>query len=67
MLPVGTQVEYDGRLGFVKFADPEFKQMVICTDEWPDEETGNMRQVCIVVYEDKFDQVKLVNGNHSRD
>jgi len=67
MLPVGTEVEYDGQIGFVKFASPEYKQMVICTHQWPEKDTGIMRQVCIVVYEERFDQVKLLKGNHSRD
>lgn len=66
MLPVGTEVEYDGQVGFVKFACPEYKQMTICTHQWPDPETGVMRQVCIVVHEDRFDRIKLLKGNHSR-
>ena len=67
MLPVGTEVEYKGQLGFVKFTDAEFKQMVICTHQWPEKDAGIVRQVCLVVYESQFDKVKLVNGNHSRD
>ena len=66
MLPVGTEVEYDGQLGFVKFACPEFNQMTICTKQWPDEETGIMRQVCHVVYEHDFHKIKLITGNQSR-
>ena len=66
MLPVGTEVEYNGQLGFVKFACPEFKQMTICTHQWLEPETGIMRQVCHVVTEDRFDLIKLTNGNQSR-
>ena len=66
MLPVGTEVEYDGQVGFVKFACPEYRQMTICTHQWTDPQTGVMRQVCLVVHEDRFDRIKLLKGNHSR-
>ena len=62
MLPVGTQVEYDGVLGFVKFVDPMGECMTICTKVFPDEP---VRNVCRVIYKNQFDDVKLVIGNNT--
>jgi hypothetical protein len=63
MFPVGTEVKYRGQYGVVKFVDLETRTMTVCIRNFPDEP---VRDVCLVLYRDQFDEVELVVGNHSR-
>lgn len=63
MFPEGTEVKYRGQYGVVKFADPETKTMTICIRKFPDEP---VRDVCLVLCQNQFDELELVIGNHSR-
>jgi hypothetical protein len=62
MLPEGTEVYYDGMYGHVRFACEQY--MTICVKEYPNDRT---RDVCLIVYPSQYDQIELVNGNHSHE
>lgn len=63
MYPEGTVVRYKGQLAVVKFADHQNRQMVICIHTYPNEP---VRDVCLVLHQNQFDDVELEIGNHSR-
>lgn len=63
MFPEGTQVKYRGQYGIVKFADYQTQTMTICIRKFPDEP---VRDVCLVLSKNQFNELELVIGNHSR-
>jgi hypothetical protein len=60
MLPVGTEVYYDGHYGKVHFACEQY--ITVCIRTFPDEPSRN---VCLVVTPERIDNVTLVNGNRN--
>jgi hypothetical protein len=62
MLPVGTEVYYNNMYGHVRFVCEKY--MTICVKEFP---TEPVRDVCLIVYPDRYDKVELVRGNHSHE
>lgn len=60
MLPVGTEVYYDGYYGKVHFSSEHY--ITVCIRTFPDEPSRN---VCIVVSPEHIHKVTLVNGNRN--
>jgi hypothetical protein len=61
MLPVGTEVYYDGMYGTIDFVCESY--MTVCLKTF--KEKG--RSVCILVYPSDQQKIELVNGNHSHE
>lgn len=61
MLPVGTEVCYNGMYGHVRFACETY--MTICVREFPE----RVRDVCLILYPSQYDQIILVNGNNQHE
>ncbi len=62
MLPEGTEVYYRGMYGHVRFACEQY--MTICIREFP---TERVRDVCLIVYPQQYNELELVRGNHSHE
>ena len=62
MYPEGTEVYYKGHHGIIKYSDDIY--VSVCIRVFPQEP---VRNVCLVVYKNDWDQLTLVHGNHSRD
>jgi hypothetical protein len=61
MLPVGTEVYYEGMYGTIDFVCDSY--MTVCVCKSPDKS----RDVCILVYPQNQNKLELVNGNHSHE
>jgi hypothetical protein len=61
-LPEGTEVYYNGMYGHVRFACETY--MTVCVREFPNE---RVRDVCLIVYPNQYNNIELVNGNHSHE
>ena len=61
MLPVGTEVYYDGVYGTIDFVCDSY--MTVCLQTF--KERG--RSVCLLVYPQDHHKIELVNGNHSHE
>lgn len=61
MLPVGTEVYYNGTYGIVQFICDEY--ITVCIQSGAD----SLRDVCILVYPSQQHKLELVNGNHSHE
>jgi hypothetical protein len=61
MLPVGTEVYYDGIYGTIEFVCESY--MTVCIGRFKERN----RAVCILVYPQNEDKIELVNGNHSHE
>lgn len=62
MLPVGTEVYYNGMYGHVRFVCEQY--MTICVREFPQEP---VRDVCLIVFPNRYSQIELVNGNNQHE
>lgn len=62
MLPVGTEVYYNGMYGHVRFVCEQY--MTVCVRHFPDDPR---RDVCMLVYPNQQQKIELVNGNHSHE
>lgn len=62
MYPEGTEVYYKGHRGIIKFSDETC--VSVCIRVFPEEP---VRNVCLIVYKNEWDNLILVHGNHSRD
>lgn len=62
MLPVGTEIYYNGMYGHIRFVCEQY--MTICIKEFPNE---RVRDVCLVIFSSQYDKLQLVNGNHSHE
>ena len=61
MLPVGTEVYYDGMYGTIDFVCDTY--MTVCVRKFEERN----RMVCILVYPNDQHKLELVNGNHSHE
>jgi hypothetical protein len=62
MLPVGTEVCYDGMYGHVRFVCGDY--MTVCIREFPNE---RVRDVCLIVTQGNYHKITLVNGNNQHE
>ena len=60
MLPVGTEVYYNGMYGRVRFACEQY--MTICIREFPNDHS---RDVCLILHPSQYDQIILVHSNNA--
>ena len=61
MLPVGTEVYYDGVYGTIDFVCDSY--VTVCIQQFKD----RGRSVCLLVYPNDHHKIQLVNGNHSHE
>lgn len=57
---IGLQVEYRGYVGEIRFVDHLY--LTICTRK---KEDGMIGDVCMIVYPKYWDDIKILNSNHS--
>lgn len=58
MFPVGTEVYYEDFTGVIRFCCEQY--VTVCVQTFPD----RVRDVCIIVYKENYNQLQLATGNH---
>ena len=61
MLPVGTEVYFNGIRGVVQFKCESYITVCIKTYDHPS------RDVCVLIYDGQMDKLQLVHGNRKGD
>jgi hypothetical protein len=61
MLPVGTEVYYNGMYGVVRFTCEQY--ITVCVNKFKE----SNRDVCILLYPSQQHELELVRGNHSHE
>ena len=55
IFPEGLMVQYRGNIGTIRFICNSY--LTLCISEFPKEK---LRDVCMLIYRDHFDEIKLI-------